>query len=89
MTQFERAMSQLAVKVIHANSPQAKGRVEKMNGTLQRRLVKEIRLKNVDTIDEANRYLIEEFIPKFNKQFAVVTKKKANLHRKLSEKTKE
>jgi hypothetical protein len=86
MTQFERAMSQLAVKVIHANSPQAKGRVEKMNGTLQRRLVKEIRLKNVDTIDEANRYLIEEFIPKFNKQFAVVTKKKANLHRKLSEK---
>jgi len=77
MTQFERAMSQLAVKVIHANSPQAKGRVEKMNGTLQRRLVKEIRLKNVDTIDEANRYLIEEFIPKFNKQFAVVNKKES------------
>jgi hypothetical protein len=86
MTQFERAMRQLGVKVIHANSPQAKGRVEKMNNTLQRRLVKEMRLKNISTIEEANRYLREEFIPKFNKQFAVVTKKKADLHKKLKEK---
>jgi hypothetical protein len=86
MTQFERAMGQLGVRVIHANSPQAKGRVEKMNGTLQRRLVKEMRLKNINTIKDANEYLIKEFIPKFNKQFAVVTKKKANLHKKLSEK---
>ena len=84
MTQFERAMRQLDIRVIHANSPQAKGRVEKMNGTLQRRLVKEMRLKNINTIEDANKYLREEFIPKFNKQFAVVTKKKANLHKKLS-----
>ncbi|MBU4087041.1 MAG: ISNCY family transposase [Nanoarchaeota archaeon] len=84
MTQFERAMNQLGIRVIHANSPQAKGRVEKMNGTLQRRLVKEMRLKNINTIPEANKYLKEIFIPKFNKQFAVVPKKKNDLHRKLN-----
>ena len=86
MTQFERAMRQLDIRVIHANSPQAKGRVEKMNGTLQRRLAKEMRLKNINTIEDANKYLREEFIPKFNRQFAVITKKKTNLHRKLNEK---
>ena len=86
MTQFERAMKQLGIDVIHANTPQAKGRVEKMNGTLQRRLVKELRLNNINTIAGANRFLIEVFIPKFNKQFRVVTKKKADLHRKLDEK---
>ena len=84
MTQFERAMNQLGVKVIHANSPQAKGRVEKMNGTLQRRLVKEMRLNKINTIDEANKFLKEIFIPKFNKQFAVVPTKSNNLHRQLN-----
>lgn len=84
MTQFERAMKQLGVRVIHANSPQAKGRVEKMNGTLQRRLVKEMRLNKINTILEANWYLKEIFIPKFNKQFAVAPKKKNDLHRKLN-----
>lgn len=90
MTQFERAMQQSDVRVIHANTPQAKGRAEKMNGTLQRRLVKELRLNNISTIADANRFLIDIFIPKFNRQFAVVPKKKADLHRKLDEKkTKE
>ena len=83
MTQFERAMKQLDIKVIHANSPQAKGRVEKMNDTLQRRLVKELRLKNICTISEANKFLEEIFVPKFNLQFRVLPKKKNNLHRKL------
>lgn len=86
MTQFERAMKQLDVRVIHANSPQAKGRVEKMNGTLQRRLVKEMRLAKINTIAEANKFLKEIFIPKFNKKFAVVAKKEADLHRKLNDK---
>lgn len=86
MTQFERAMNQLGVRVIHANSPQAKGRVEKMNGTLQRRLVKEMRLNGINTIEEANGFLKEIFIPKFNRQFAVVPKKENDLHRKLDEK---
>lgn len=86
MTQFERAMNQLGVRVIHANSPQAKDRVEKMNGTLQRRLVKELRLNNINTIEAANKFLKEIFIPKFNKQFVVEPKKKADPHRKLSDK---
>ena len=90
MTQFQRAMNQLGVKLITAHSPQAKGRVEKMNGTFQRRLVKELRLANINTISEANTFLKETFIPKFNKQFAVVPKKEADLHRKLTpEKIKE
>lgn len=84
MTQFERAMNQLGVRVIHANSPQAKGRVEKMNGTLQRRLVKEMRLNKINTIEDANKFLKEIFIPKFNCQFAVIPKKETDLHRKLS-----
>ena len=87
MTQFQRAMNQLGVKLITAHSPQAKGRVEKMNGTFQRRLVKELRLANINTISEANIFLKEIFIPQFNKQFAVVPKKEADLHRKLDTKT--
>lgn len=86
MTQLERAMKQLGVRVIHANSPQAKGRVEKMNHTLQRRLVKEMRLNHSNTIEQANQFLADVFIPKFNQQFGVIPKKKNNLHRKLNEK---
>ena len=82
MTQFERAMQQLDIRVIHAHTPQAKGRVEKMNGTLQRRLVKELRLNNIDTVTAANVFLKETFLPKFNQQFKVIPKKKADLHRK-------
>lgn len=88
ITQFKRAMDQLGVGVINANSPQAKGRVEKMNGTLQRRLVKELRLRNINTIPEANIFLKECFIPKFSEQFAVAPKKEADLHRKLDGKSR-
>lgn len=86
MTQFERAMNQLGIRVIHANSPQAKGRVEKMNGTLQRRLVKELRLNTINTIPDANKFLKDKFIPKFNLQFAVIPKKENDLHQKLNDK---
>lgn len=86
MTQFERAMRQLEIRVIHANTPQAKGRVEKMNGTLQRRLVKELRLNSIDTISEANEFLKNVFIPKFNLQFGVKAKKPSDLHRRLDKK---
>jgi hypothetical protein len=87
MTQFQRAMEkQFNVRVIHAHTPQAKGRVEKMNSTLQRRLVKELRLAKINTIAEANMFLKEIFIPKFNEKFAVLAKKASDLHRKLSEK---
>ena len=83
MTQFQRAANQLGIKLITAHSPQAKGRVEKMNGTLQRRLVKEMRLAGINTIADANTFLREVFIPKFNAQFAVVAKKEADLHQAL------
>jgi len=60
-TQFERAMKQLTVVIIHANSPQAKGRIENLFGTLQDRLVKELRLARISDIATANKFLQETF----------------------------
>lgn len=80
LTQFERACRQLGIDVIHARSPQAKGRVERLFQTLQDRLVKELRLKGISAIAEANDFLTETFIPWFNKKFSVEAKKKTNLH---------
>lgn len=88
ITQFERAMNQVGVNPIVAHSPEAKGRVERMNGTLQDRLVKELRLAGITTPREANKFL-EEYIPKFNAKFAVVPKRKKNIHRIISEQIKE
>jgi len=81
-TQFQRAMQQLEVKLITAHSPEAKGRVERMNATLQDRLVKEMRLKNISTMEEANIFL-KKFIPKFNKKFSVQPKEQKNLHKQI------
>lgn len=69
-TQFGRALRQLNIQLICANSPQAKGRVEKANGTLQDRLIKEMRLKGISDILAANAYL-PEFIEDYNRRFAV------------------
>ena len=88
ITQFERAMSQTGINPITAHSPEAKGRVERMNGTLQDRLVKELRLKGITAIKEANDFL-KEYIPKFNAKFAVVPNRRKNLHKKLGKQTKE
>jgi hypothetical protein len=88
MTQFQRAMGDLGVKTISAHSPQAKGRVERMFGTLQDRLIKELRLRNISTVPEANRFLEEEFVPEYNRRFAVVPEKKTDLHRPLSKEMK-
>jgi len=79
MSQFERALRELGVRVIHANSPQAKGRVERLFGTLQDRLVKEMRLKGIRTKEEANVFL-RRYLPTFNKKFRVPAAKKADLH---------
>lgn len=68
-TQFGRAMRQLDIELICANSPQAKGRVERINGTLQKRLVRELRLRNICTIAGANEYA-PEFITDHNARFA-------------------
>ena len=61
-TQFGRAMEQLGVELILANSPQAKGRVERMNGVLQDRLVKEMRLAGISDMESANRFLDGKYL---------------------------
>lgn len=86
LTQFQRACKQLGIEVIHANSPQAKGRIERLFGTLQDRLVKEMRLKNISTIAEANIFLTKTFTPWFNRKFAVAPKNSNDIHTKLSKK---
>lgn len=88
ITQFERAMNELDTNPITAHSPQAKGRVERLFKTLQDRLIKEMRLKNISTIEDANKFLQEEFIPSFNKRFSVKPKKKGDLHRKMKKEEK-
>ena len=69
-TQFSRAMGEIGVQLIFARSPQAKGRVERTAGTLQDRLVTELRLAGATTIDDANRVL-NDFLPRFNERFRV------------------
>lgn len=82
LSQFERAMKELGVQVIHAHSPQAKGRVERLFGTLQDRLVKELRLANISSIEEANIFL-QKYLLKHNRRFAVKAAHAGDMHRKL------
>lgn len=82
MTQFGRAMQELDIQIICANSPQAKGRVERANQTLQDRLVKELRLRNLSTIEAGNQYL-PEFCEDFNRRFAVPARSTHDAHRPL------
>lgn len=84
LSQFERAMEELGIKVIHAHSPQAKGRIERLFGTLQDRLVKEMRLAGIKNPQDGNKFLEEVFLPKFNLKFNVLPKKENDLHRKLN-----
>jgi len=79
-SQFERALRELGVEVLHANSPQAKGRIERLFRTFQDRLVKELRLSGAKTLEEANQCL-DEYLPKYNKKFMVEAREKGNLHR--------
>src|SRR5512135_848991 len=81
-TQFTRAMQQLDMEVLHANTPQAKGRVERVNQTLQDRLVKEMRLRGIASRAAGNAYL-PEFIADFNARFAVVPRDAVDAHRPL------
>lgn len=83
LTQFGRAMKQLGVEMIFANSPQAKGRVERANGTLQDRLVKAMRLAGISTIQEANEFLRQRFLPEHNRRFACRPAQKGDVHRAL------
>ena len=83
MTQFQRAMQSLGVTLITAHSPEAKGRVERLFRTLQDRLIKEMRLANINTPMEGNLFLKDVFLPKFNNRFSVVPAKEGNVHRPL------
>lgn len=87
-TQFQRAMNQLGIEPITAHSPQAKGRIERLFNTFQDRLVKEMRLKNISTMEDANRFLEEEFLPGYKAKYAVEPESKTNLHQKLTQKEK-
>lgn len=69
-TQIERALKELGVRIIYAGSAQAKGRVERAWGTFQDRLCSELRLHNISTLEGANHYLLEEYIPKQNCKFS-------------------
>ncbi len=82
ITQFGRAMQDLDIQIICANSPQAKGRVERANQTLQDRLVKELRLQGISDIDTANAFL-PQFREDFNRRFAVQPRSNHNAHRPL------
>src|SRR3989338_5825433 len=84
LTQFGRACKQLGIELIYANSPQAKGRVERVFKTHQDRLVKELRLAQAKTCEEANRVLTG-YLPRFNQKFEVSAKERGDLHRPVDE----
>lgn len=68
-TQFGRALAELGIQWIPAFSPQAKGRIERLWGTFQDRLLRELKLEGIRTIEEANRYLVGKFLPDYNRRF--------------------
>ncbi len=81
-TQFGRAMEELDIQILYASTPQAKGRVERANQTLQDRLVKELRLRGISDMAAGNAYL-PEFREDFNRRFAVVPRSNHDAHRPL------
>ena len=83
LSEFGRALKELNVELIHAYSPQAKGRVERMFATLQDRLVKELRLRGISAIEEANKFLDGSYWTDFNKKFMVKAQGKEDIHRRL------
>jgi hypothetical protein len=83
-TQFGRAMETLQVRLILAGSPQAKGRVERMNSTLQDRLVKALRRRRISDLATANQFLEEEFLEPFNRKFGKAPAKSTDLHRAVT-----
>ncbi|MDO8611077.1 MAG: ISNCY family transposase [bacterium] len=84
ITQFQRVCQSLDILLINAHSAQAKGRVERLFGTLQDRLVKEMRLAKINNPKNGNKFLKDIFIPKFNRQFSVIPKSEGDVHRKLN-----
>jgi hypothetical protein len=83
MTQFGRALSELNIEILCANSSQAKGRVERMNRTLQDRLVKELRLADIGDMEVGNAFL-PGFMEHYNARFMIVPARPADLHRPMT-----
>jgi hypothetical protein len=83
VSEFGRALKELGVELIHANSPQAKGRVERLFNTLQDRLVKEMRLRGISSIAAANEFL-KEYLPIYNRRFSKEAAQPGNLHRPIA-----
>ena len=83
ITQFERAMKELDVKMIHAGSPQAKGRVERVNDTLQKRLVLDMRLEGISSMDAANAFVRNGYLERHNQKFAVQAREPGDVHRSM------
>ncbi len=88
-TVFQVAMAELGIGLIYAHSPQARGRIERSFRTFQDRLVKELALKGINDPEEANRYLREVFIPRYNRKFAVEAEDPEKAWRKPPENLKE
>ena len=82
-TQIGRALRELDIRWIPAHSPQAKGRIERGFGTLQDRLVKELRLAGVSTLEAANRFIEEVFLPQWEERFTVAPRRPRDAHRRL------
>lgn len=87
-TRFQEVLKALDIELICAHSPQAKGRVERANGVLQDRLIKELREQGISSIEDGNIYL-EEFRAMYNKKFAVEAANNENAHRKVLSRHKE
>ena len=81
-SQIGRAFEQVGIRLILANSPQAKGKIERLWRTFQDRLIAELTFQNITTIEEANSFLKDHFIPSYNLQFAVETEDSASAYRK-------
>jgi transposase len=84
MSQFERSLQELSVTVIHAYSPQAKGRVERLFGTFQDRVIKEMRLAGVRSNDEGNAFL-QTYLPDYNRRYRVSPAKDTDMHRRFKD----
>jgi hypothetical protein len=82
-SQFGRALKELGIEWIAAQSPQAKGRIERLFATLQDRLVKEMRLAGIDSLEAANHYLETRFLPEWEERFTVAPRNPGNAHRRL------
>lgn len=82
LSQFQRAVDELGTALIHARSAQGKGRVERLFGTFQDRVIKEMRLAGVNSIKDANKFL-DRYLPKYNNRFGVLPAEEGDLHREV------